>query len=221
MPNFLYEGLDDSGRSVKGTILAESPKAASARVREMGCFPTEIRAAEERRATRRQPGPFSRIGRGDVTVMTRQLASLLQAGMPVVRALNVLIENTDNERLADVLRDVRDEVQAGGRLWETLQKQPRVFDELYVNMVRAGEASGELENVLDRLADFLERQQQQWAHIRSAMAYPILLISDGSTAVFVLITFLIPRFTQIFKDFGQTLPLPTQVLLTVSGCFRI
>ena len=216
MPNFAYEALDESGRAVNGQLQAENAKAASARVRELGHFPTHVTEAEERRASRPGGAFGGRISRGDLTVMTRQLASLLQAGMPIVRALNVLIENTDNERLGDVMREVCDEVRAGGRFWETLQKQPRVFNDLYCNMVRAGETSGELENVLDRLAEFMEREQQQWSHIRSAMAYPILLVSVGTAAVFFLITFLIPRFSQVFDDFGQALPAPTQFLLALS-----
>ncbi len=217
MPNFTYQAVDDSGREVEGTIYAENTRTASARVRELGYFPTEIQEAQAAAATqKRRPSLWTRVTAGDVTVMTRQLANLLGAGMTVLRSLNVLIENTDNERLQQILEEVRDEVQAGGSLWETLGKHPRAFPELYVNMIRAGEASGELEAVTDRLADFLERQQQQRARIRSAMAYPILLITVGSAAVFFLITFLIPRFSQIFEDFGQALPTPTRVLLAVS-----
>lgn len=216
MPTFSYVAVDDAGREVVGEIHAEDLQAAINRVREAGNYPMEVREAAPARVASRRRGLLNRITAGDRTVLTRQLSNLLGAGLTVVRALTVLIDNTENPRVRDILLRVREEVQTGSAFSDTLAKFPELFDELYVNLVRAGEASGDLEGVLERLADYLEQQSQQWAAIRSALAYPALLISVGTAAVFFLITFLIPRFVVIFESLGQSLPLPTQVILSVS-----
>jgi type II secretion system protein F len=216
MPTFSYVAVDDAGREVVGEIHAEDLAAAIGRVRDSGNYPMEVREAAPARAAGRAGGLFGRITAADRTILTRQLSNLLGAGLTVVRALSVLIENTDNPRVRDTLLRVREEVQTGSALSDTLAKFPKLFDALYVNLVRAGEASGNLEGVLERLADYQEQQSQQSAAIRSALAYPALLISVGTAAVLFLVTFLIPRFVVIFESLGQSLPLPTRVILGIS-----
>ncbi|MBM3471884.1 MAG: type II secretion system protein GspF [Armatimonadetes bacterium] len=216
MPTFSYVAVDDAGREVVGEIHAEDLAAAIGRVRESGNYPMEVREAAPARAAGRPGGLFGRTTAADRTILTRQLSNLLGAGLTVVRALSVLIDNTDNPRVRDILLRVREEVQTGSALSDTLAKFPRLFDTLYVNLVRAGEASGDLEGVLERLADYQEQQAQQSAAIRSALAYPTLLISVGTAAVLFLVTFLIPRFVVIFESLGQALPLPTRVILGIS-----
>jgi len=217
VPTFSYVAIDDAGREVVGEVHAENRQAAVGRVREIGHFPMEVGESAPARAARRtRGGLFHRIGAADRTILTRQMANLLGAGLTVVRALTVLIENTENPRVRDILLRVREEVQQGTALSETMTKYPALFDELYVNLVRAGEASGELETILERLADYLERQSEQWAQIRAALAYPTLLITVGAAAVFFLVTFLIPRFVLIFEGLGQSLPTPTLVVLSIS-----
>jgi type II secretion system protein F len=218
MPTFSYVAIDDAGREVVGEVHAENRQAAVTRVREIGHFPMEVNeAAAAARAGRRAAGGiFSRITAADRTILTRQLANLLGAGLTVVRAITILIENTDNPRVRDILLRVREEVQTGNALSDTLAKYPALFDDLYVSLVKAGEASGELEPILERLADYMEQQSQQWAQIRAALAYPTLLVTVGTAAVFFLVTFLIPRFVLIFEGLGQRLPTPTLVVLAVS-----
>ncbi|MGQ9729674.1 MAG: type II secretion system F family protein [Candidatus Zipacnadales bacterium] len=216
MPTFSYIAVDDAGREVVGEVHAEDLQAAINRVRESGNYPMEVQEAASSSPRRAGFGFLTRISGADRTVLTRQLANLLGAGLTVVRALRVLIDNTDNPRVREILLRVREEVQTGAGLSDTLAKYPALFNDLYVSLVRAGEASGNLEGVLERLADYMEQQSQQWAQIRSAMAYPILLISVGTAAVFFLVTFLIPRFVVIFEGLGQTLPTPTLVVLAVA-----
>ncbi|MBM3501709.1 MAG: type II secretion system protein GspF [Armatimonadetes bacterium] len=216
MPTFSYVAVDDAGREVVGEIHAEDLQAAIGRVRDSGNYPMEVREAAAARPGGRRWGLLTRITASDRTILTRQLANLLGAGLTVIRALTVLIDNTDNPRVRDALLRVREEVQTGAAFSDTLAKFPELFDTLYVNLVRAGEASGDLEGVLERLADYQEQQSQQWAAIRSAMAYPMLLISVGTAAVLFLVTFLIPRFVVIFESLGQSLPLPTRVILAIS-----
>jgi len=216
MPTFSYVAVDDAGREVVGEIHAEDVQAAIGRVRESGNYPMEVREAASARPTGSRWAFFTRITAADRTILTQQLANLLGAGLTVVRALTVLIDNTDNPRVRDVLLRVREEVQTGSAFSDTLEKFPKLFDTLYVNLVRAGEASGDLEGVLERLADYQEQQSQQWAAIRSATAYPMLLVSVGTAAVLFMVTFLIPRFVVIFESLGQSLPLPTRVILGLS-----
>lgn len=217
MPTFSYVAVDDAGREVVGEIHAENRRAAVGQVREIGYYPMEVdESVPARAAARARTGLFARIRAADRTILTRQLSNLLGAGLTVVRALTVLIDNTENPRVREILLRVREGVQTGSNLSDTLAEHPQLFDTLYVNLVRAGEASGELEAVLERLADYMEQQSQQWAQIRAALAYPILLVTVGTAAVFFLVTFLIPRFVLIFEGLGQSLPTPTLVVLTIS-----
>jgi type II secretion system protein F len=222
MPNFSYVAVDERGKEVVGSVSAETRAVATARVREMGFFPTEISVGvrTEERPKRRTVGVFSHVSQGELAVFTRQLANLFNAGLPVLRCISVLLEHTENARLQVALDEVYADVQAGGNLHDAFAKHPRIFSTMYVNLVRAGEASGELGPVIDRLADFMEYEQEQRSRLRSAMAYPILLIVAMTAAVFFIVTFLIPQFREMFQDLGQSLPKPTVVLLAVAGFMR-
>ncbi len=141
----------------------------------------------------------------------------MKGGLPLLRSFNALIEHTENQRLRAVITDVRNAIQSGISLWEALGQHPRVFPPFYVNMVKAGEASGELQSILLWLADLMETDQRKRSQIRSALAYPVLLLTVGSAAVFFLTTFLIPRFVGLFEELHQALPLATVILLAVSS----
>lgn len=158
-----------------------------------------------------------RVSFQDLTVMTRQLASLVGGGLTLMQAIDALIEHTENERLATALRQVREELRGGGTFAEALAKHPRLFSPLYISIVRAGEVSGELPRVLNWLADYMEREQTRRTQIRSALAYPILLSIVMVAALSFLLIFLVPRYAALFAEMGQSLPLPTQILLAVSG----
>ncbi len=153
----------------------------------------------------------------DLAIMTRQLASLVGGGLTLMQSIEALIEHTENETLVTTLQQIREELRGGGTFAEALEKHPRIFSPLYVSIVRAGEASGELSRVLNWLADYMEREQNRRTQIRSALAYPILLTLVMIAALTFLLVFLVPRYAALFAEMGQSLPLPTQILLAVSG----
>jgi general secretion pathway protein F len=228
MPNFQFVGLDHRGQKVSGQLVAENERAVIGRIKEMGYFPTDIRALDE--AARPAASPeVPRRGRRsfwvggvrsqDIAVFSRQLANLIQGGLPMLRSLEALVEHTENDRLREALIEVHDAVKGGASLHESLMAHPKVFPTLYTSMVRAGEASGQLGVVLSWLAQFQEKEQARRSQVRAALAYPMLLVGVGSTAVFLLLTFLVPRFAALFQEFNQALPLPTVVLMQIAAVF--
>lgn len=156
----------------------------------------------------------------DVMLFTRELATLLRAGMPLDRSLQSLAQLTDNERLREIIHEVLGQVQAGKSLSKALAEHAPLFDTLYVNMIRAGEAGGVMENVLERLADYLERSEHARDEIRGAMAYPIVLFVVGMLAIVVLLTYVLPKFTVLFADMGQALPLTTRLVMSASDTLQ-
>ena len=231
MAEFLYTALDDQGHEVSGALQAESRSAALARLKTMGMYPMGLElpasggaaaasgaAALTHDGLRRRSPLFRKgVGPADLTLFTRQLASLFNAGLNVVRCLDTLIDHTENATLQATLAKIRQAVQGGSSLWEAMAEHPRVFNELYVSLVQAGEASGQLGKVLERLADSLETSQEYQSRIRSAMAYPILLIAAGFGAVMFILLFLVPRFSSIFASLNRDLPAPTKALLAIQG----
>lgn len=222
MPQYRYRAKKEDGSLVVGTIQAESDRSALDSLGRMGVFPLEVEAREEgapaaaegvRRVDRR-------IRAGDVALFTRQLSDLLRAGVAINRALRTLSAQTSNRQLSEIIAEIEKEVSAGQGLHEALSHFPKVFSPLYVSMVRAGETGGFLEDVLHRLALFIEKDQDLRSRVASALAYPVLLIVIGSLAVAFLMVFFIPRFSQIFAKMGANLPLPTQVVMSISSFFR-
>lgn len=223
MPTFRFSALRAGGGREGGTIVAEDEKAALRELRAQGLFPSEIRAEGASRLSldsREQGevpiGLFRRVGQADLAVFSRQLADLVQAGLPLLRSLHALTEHTESKVFVEVLTKVSNDVSAGSSLADALAKHPRVFSRVYVSMVRAGEASGQLPEILARLADLAETDRARRSQIMSALTYPIMLVCVGTLAVSLLITFLIPRFRKIFEDLGRTLPVPTQMLMGLS-----
>jgi general secretion pathway protein F len=222
MPVFEYHGLSAAGKKVKGIIDAPTPRMARTKLRAMEIFPVAIR--EEIQMPQKAEDPltkfFQRIRPQDVSIITRQLSTLLEAGTPLVSALDAIIEQTDNHALKKVVAQVREEIKEGRSFADALEPHRKVFTDLYVNMIRAGEESGALEGVLLRLADFTENQTRLRNRIRAALAYPIFMVIIGTGIMGFLLTFVIPTVSQVFQEMGQTLPLPTRILLGVSAIFR-
>ena len=222
MPVYEYHGLSTEGKKVKGIIDAPTPRMARTKLRAMEIFPVDIR--EEIQMPQKAEDPltkfFQRIRPQDVSIITRQLATLLEAGTPLVSALDAIIEQTDNHALKKVVAQVREEIKEGRSFADALEPHRKVFTDLYVNMIRAGEESGALEGVLLRLADFTENQTRLRNRIRAALAYPIFMVIIGTAILGFLLTFVIPTVSQVFAEMGQTLPLPTRILLGVSAVFR-
>jgi general secretion pathway protein F len=225
MPVFEYAALDNAGRSRKGIIDADSPRAARRKLRADGIYPThleETQADESSATQKRQQFRFTlqRVGRAEVISTTRQLATLLSAGLPLVSALGGVLEQVRRPALSKVLSQVRERVKEGMSLAGTLQEHPKVFPAIYTAMIHAGETSGTLELVMERLAEFGEQQLALQRKIRSTLAYPILMLIVGLGVVVFLMAYVIPRVTQIFVDMKQELPLPTTLLILISELFH-
>jgi type II secretion system protein F len=219
MRQFKYKAKDSRKEMTTGILEAETEQEALAKLSEMGYFPLSIEREETSSQGQNDPfslGFVSRIRRRDITYFTRQLADLLEAGLPLMRALDVLWEQTESRRLQEVLASLASQVREGKSFSEALTLYPKIFSNLYVNMVKSGELGGMLSEVLARLADFSERAEELRAKVRAALAYPILILFVGMATVAVLLIFVVPKLVSLFQDVGQTLPLPTQILVEVS-----
>ncbi|MBI2461974.1 MAG: type II secretion system F family protein [Candidatus Rokubacteria bacterium] len=219
MPVFTYRATDRVGRMIDGTMEAASRRAVVERLHREEYYPVAVESAEIRAGWRQLVPelPFQRVTSKDLLALTRELATLVDAGLPLDRALQILGELTGHPRLQRIVQDLTRSVRGGNSLAEALARHhPRPFSRLYINMVRAGEKGGVLEIALKRLTGFLEAAQELREAIVSALIYPTLLAVVGSGAVVFLLTFVLPRFAVIFADLGQALPLPTRILLAVS-----
>jgi len=223
MPEFRYIALDRTGKQVKGDLAGRDVADVAAKVRALGLFPVSVDgqgAAAARPATSSEEtvAPSGKkVSRVLILLFTRELSDLIDAGLPIDRALSVLIEQSDSPQLREMVRAMQQDVRAGQPLSEALRRFPREFPDLYANMVRAGEVSGQLPQVLSRLADFLEKEHIRRAQVMSALTYPAVLISVAVLAIVFLLTFVIPRLRAVFTELGASLPLPTQMLLGVSA----
>lgn len=226
MPVYQYVGIDQKGKRAAGMVDADSERAARFKLRRQGVFPTTL-APQGSASAPQKIGLsfdvskfFKRVKVKDVAIMTRQLSSLLNAGIPLVESLEALTEQIDNEKLKAILTEVREEVVAGSRFSDSLGKHPKVFGDLYVNMINAGEASGTLDVVLMRLADFTEGQAALRSKVIGAMVYPVIMTIVGFALLSMLLVYVVPKVTKIFEDMNEALPLPTRLLMSVSGLLQ-
>jgi general secretion pathway protein F len=232
LPVFEYSGLTEAGKSVRGIRDAESSKALRALLRKDGVYLTEARAAEAGAVAGEQKTGLARevdvgamlgftgVSAQDLAIATRQLATLIGAGIPLVDALTALVEQIDQPRLKRIMGVVKQKVNEGSSLADALEEHPKVFSELFVNMIRAGESSGALDVVLVRLADFTESQAQLRNKIIGAMLYPAIMVVVGIAIVSILFVVVIPKVTKIFEDMNVTLPWTTRILIAVSSFAR-
>lgn len=221
MAVFEFRGIEvGTGKASKGVRDAESPKALRALLRKEGILLTEATEEKERhRRSRKDIDLFSRMRQpkaSEVSVMTRQLATLVRAGVPLVDSLSAMMEQVEKESLVRVLGQVRESVNQGTAFAKSLEQHPKVFPPLYCNMVAAGEASGNLEGVLERLADFMEGQARLKDKVVAALAYPVLMSLIGVLVVSLLMVTVVPKVTAIFDNLGQALPWNTVLLIFVS-----
>ena len=224
MPQYTYTAMNARGKEMKGKINAISEEAAISELKSKGLFPTSIKAAAAAVKKKKSSGLNVALGpivvkRKDLTVFTRQLAILLDAGLPLIRSLRTLEKQSKNANLKIVLGQTADTVEGGATFAESLAQNPKSFDKLYLNMVRAGEASGAMEIILDRLASFMEKAHRIAGKVKSAMIYPIVILSLATLALIGMMIFIVPNFAKIFQDLlGPKEPLPgiTQGLIFVS-----
>ncbi|WP_163338227.1 type II secretion system inner membrane protein GspF [Desulfopila sp. IMCC35008] len=224
MPLYEYNALDSNGKKLKGVVDADNETHARSKLRSDGKYPVSIKegAGKLRNPARSKTriSFFERIKQDDIHVMTRQLATLLGAAIPLVQALSSLVDQTDNPALKRVIARIRESVNEGSTLTSALGEHPKLFSAIYVNMIRAGEASGSLDVVLERLADFGENQQALRGKLKAALVYPIIMMVIGSAVLFILVTYVVPNITQVFDDMGRVLPAPTRFLLAASDILQ-
>lgn len=223
MAVYAWRGINAAGKEVKGIDDADSPKALRMALRRQGVLVTQLE--EESQARQREARNinlkrlFARVSLQDLALTTRQMATLLKAGIPLVEALDALIEQIEKEDLRNAMTATRDKVNEGIAFNVALKAHPKIFNDLYTNMVAAGEASGNLDQVLARLADVLESQNRLKSKVSSALAYPAVMMVMTFLVVTVMMTLVVPKVTAIFEDFGQVLPWYTRLLMFVSSVF--
>ena len=224
MAIFSYQATDKKGQEVTGMVEADSLALAINQVRSLGFFPTKVKE-DAGKLARRQRGAKGKgfsisiggsVKRKQITLMTRQLATLIDAGLPLLRSLSILYDQEKPGKLKNIFDELVNDVQSGTTFSEALAKHPKAFDKLYVNMVRAGEVGGMLEVVLNRLAEFAERREALTRKVKSAMVYPIMVILVAGGIVTFLLVRVVPTFAEIFSDLGGALPAPTQILVNMS-----
>jgi len=215
---FDYKVRDADGRMVKGQLEADSIPLVAARLRDMGYAPVEIKPVSlNLRREINIPGVTDRVALKDVALMSRQLATMVSAGLTLVRALGVLADQIESKPLRDAMLQVRTDVEQGSSLSTSLEKLPKVFPPLYIAMVRAGEVGGQLDSVLLKLSTTLEKQVELRQKVRSAMAYPTIVFCAVIVIVTAMMIFIVPIFKRLFTSLNGTLPLPTRVVIGISN----
>lgn len=221
MPIFDYKAIDTAGKARHGIVDADSPREARSKLRAEGIHVVDIATIEEtRKAAARRNWFTPRGDQRQLAVVTRQMATLLAAGISVVDTLKALIGQVESRELERVLRDVRERVTQGDTLADAMSNHPQWFNDLFVNMVRAGEAAGQLDTILGRLSAYVMRQNRLRSKLTSALTYPMVMIVVGVLVVIVLMTFVVPNLTSLFTKVGKALPAITQALIAISGFFQ-
>jgi type IV pilus assembly protein PilC len=224
MPIFTYRALDSQGQEVRSEIDADNSDDALNKLRSQNLFPTSVK---EKTGKKSGPKPRAAAGAGvrkktlafggvkakELATFTRQLSTLINAGLPIVRSLKILSDQLKPGVLKNCLMDVADDVEGGMALSEALAKHPKAFNKLYVNMAKAGEAGGILDQILERLAVFMEKAQRLKKRVMSAMIYPIAVVTVAGGILIVIIGYIVPQFEKMFKEMGTELPVPTQILV--------
>ena len=231
MATYAFVAMNSSGQEVKDEIEAGSSEEAIAKIRGKGFFPTKVREKAGKKkvgkkeeavtssSKRKMPISIGGVPRKQLVSFTRQLSTLQDAGLPILRSLQILEQQQRPGLLKAIIGGVADEVEGGGTLSDAMSKFPKAFDKLYVNMINAGEAGGVLDLILSRLADFMEKAAKLKKKVIGAMIYPCVVISIAVGIVSMIMIFVIPKFRDIFRDFGTKLPAITEALMAVSDWF--
>jgi general secretion pathway protein F len=216
MATFSYRASTMEGTIIEGAIEAVDEKSAIERLKSTGVIPLKIAAPEEGIGKR-----FTlRSSKGNLLTFTTELSALLSAGLPLDRSLNILSGISESKDMKNIIQSILKSIREGSSFSDALQRHPKVFPRLYINMIRAGEAGGVLDVVLDKLNEFLESSKELKEHVVSVMIYPLILIITGGISIIILLTYVLPKFSIIFAELGSSLPLPTQILLTFSNILK-
>jgi type IV pilus assembly protein PilC len=221
MPVYTYRARDRSGKIVTATMEASTEREVAAALRDKGMFVAEIKPpARGLNMEIKMPAWLDAPGLRDVTIFSRQFATVIAAGLPVVQSLNILQRQADKQGMKDALNKIRQDVETGLPLSDAIAKFPRIFNKLYVYLARAGEVSGNLDGILERVATYMEKQQAIRGKVKSAMTYPAVVLVIALAVTFFLLTGIVPQFAQILDQLGGDLPLITQVLVAISDFLR-
>ncbi len=218
MPTFAWSGRSRDGKNSKGVMDAASESAVMANLRRQGIQPSKIKESGKGLNAELNIGFLKpRITTKDLVVFTRQFATMIDAGLPLVQCLDILSSQQENKTFKDVLIEVKEDVESGSTFADALKKHPKAFNELYVNLVAAGEVGGILDTILNRLAAYIEKALKLKKQVKSAMTYPTTIVGIALVVIAVILIFVIPAFEKMFKDFGGALPVPTQIVINLSN----
>ena len=236
MPTFTYKARDNRGELKESSVLANSLENAKSLIKQQGLWIVDLKETKEE-AKKEEPTilkkekkeksslndvlqRFQFISLKDMVIFSRQFASMIEAGVAMLRALNVLTEQTQNPNLKKALEQIKYDIEQGGTLSDTLSKYPKIFDRLYISMVKAGEAGGVLDKVLNRLAMFMEERSKLNQQVRSAMTYPVVVMVIAVGVFYAMLTLVLPTFSGLFQSLGSELPAYTKFLITISDFLR-
>jgi type IV pilus assembly protein PilC len=222
MATFLWEGKTAQGRIMKGELEAPNPEAVFALLRERRIRPIPSRIREKGKGLEKEitiPGFGEKVKPKDVSLFTRQFATMIDAGLPIVQCLDILSEQSESKLLRNTIRTIKQDVEGGATLADSLRKHPKVFDDLYVNMVQAGEMGGVLNTILNRIALFIEKAHKLKKKVKGAMIYPCSIVAVAVIVVAILLIFVIPVFAELYSSMGKALPAPTQITINISNWF--
>lgn len=220
MPVFEYRGLNKAGKNIRGTVDSENLRGARVKLKKDGIFVVDLKAkgSDEKKAGKnRSRGSTKSVGVEDISMMTRQMATLIKSNIPLVEALGAVSDQVENPTLRETMSQLRDMVNEGGTLHKSLEKYPNVFSKIYISMVEAGEASGNLDIILLRLAEFSEAQDELTKKVKAAMIYPALMLFFTLGMLVVLFIFVIPKITEIFEQSDMQLPWYSKLVIDFSG----
>ncbi len=223
MPTYQFEAMDATGQEIKDVIEATNEEEAQATIRQMGYFVTKLTEKKAKKAAAQKKSgkggktfAFGKVKSKTLTTFTRQLSILQDAGLPILRSLRILQQQAKPGQLRNCLMDVCEEIESGSTLSEAMAKSPKAFNRLYCNMIKAGEAGGALETILQRLAEFMERSESLKRKVKSALIYPICVVSFAAGILTFIMMKIVPAFQKIFEEFGVELPGVTLILIKVS-----
>lgn len=218
MATFLWQGVGPNGETLQGEMEAGSRDAVISRLRAQRIRPktNKIRAKGKLDQDIKIPGLGEKVAPKDIVIFTRQLATMIDSGLPIVQSLDILAQQSENKTLAKIVKQIKQDVEGGTTFADSLRKHPKQFDELYTNMVHAGEIGGILDTILARLSGYMEKAVKLKAKIKGAMIYPVSIVTVAVLVTAVLLIWVIPVFSDMFSSFGKALPLPTQIAINLS-----
>ncbi len=220
MPVFEYVGMNrNSGQKISGTIEAATQTAGMSLLRERGLMVTSIQPSKSK-ARSKTRGRRKKVSIDDLVIFCRQMSTIVNAGLPLIEGLNILGEQMENPTFRSVVRQIEKDVEGGDTLTDALARHPRIFSALFINLVKAGEASGMLDEILRQLSTYLEKAAALQRKVKSAMIYPIVVLTIAAVVIVVLMVWVVPVFEEVFEAFGSQLPWPTQVLVNISHFMR-